>query len=320
MPFTNRTDAGRRLAGALADRDLEDPVVVGLPRGGVVVAAEVAEVLEAPLDVILVRKLGAPDQPELAMGAIGEGGVRVLDDRIAGRYDVAEIDAVEHRERIELERRRQTYRDDRPPFPMAGRTVVVVDDGLATGATAAAACRVVRSHRPRRVVLAVPVAPHGWAERMGDAADEYLAVEEPRGMWAIGRFYEDFRATSDDEVVARLARATGPGHSAVTGTIAYRERMALPPGAVATARLEDVSRADAPATVVGEHVVQPTGQVPIRFSIPYDPERIDERHTYAVRATITAGGRLLWTTDTHHPVLTRGHGDRVDLMLRRVPG
>ena len=209
--FVDRVDAGRRLAERLsALRNEPDLVVVGLPRGGVPVAAEVADALDAPLDVIIVRKVGVPFQPELAMGAIGEDGVRVVNKEVvnAARISHEEFEAVEQHERHELERRAQRFRAGRARIPLRGCTVVVVDDGIATGSTARAACLVARAEGARRVVLAVPVAPPDWVDRLGDAADELIAVETPRDLSAIGQHYRDFSATSDDEVVACLEGAT----------------------------------------------------------------------------------------------------------------
>jgi predicted phosphoribosyltransferase len=193
-------------------RGVPDVVVVGLPRGGVPVASEVAAALGAPLDVIVVRKLGVPYQPELAMGAIGEDGVRVINDEVVRMTGVSaeEIAQVETRERAELERRARRFRGARARVPLTGRTVVVVDDGVATGSTAAAACRVARAEGAARVILAVPVAPRGWVERMADAADEYVAVETPWSFHAVGQFYRDFDQTPDDEVVRLLAATAHP--------------------------------------------------------------------------------------------------------------
>ncbi len=202
MSFRDRADAGRRLGAALAARDLEAPVVLALPRGGVPVAAEVARALQAPLDVILVRKLGAPGQPELAMGAIGEGGVRVLNDVVlrASAVTASQLSATEEREQRELERRAAVYRRGRAPIEIAGRTVVIVDDGLATGATARAAIAVARAHGAARVVLAVPVAPPDTVVDLAADADEIVTVETPARLWAIGAWYDDFRQTDDAEV------------------------------------------------------------------------------------------------------------------------
>ncbi len=210
--FRDRIDAGRRLAGLLGHLRGADAVVVGLPRGGVPVAARVADELTAPLDVILVRKLGVPFQPELAMGAIGEDDVRVVDADIVRMAGVSadELAAVEDRERTELERRSERYRRGRPRTSLAGRTVVVVDDGVATGSTARAACLVARAEGARRVVLAVPVAPSDWTDRLGAAADEYVAVQTPEDFSGVGQFYRDFAQTSDEVVVALLDRAASP--------------------------------------------------------------------------------------------------------------
>jgi putative phosphoribosyl transferase len=210
--FLDRADAGRQLAAHLHHVRSEDPVVVGLPRGGVVVAAEVAAALDAPLDVIVVRKLGVPGEAEWAMGAIGEDGVRVVDERVLAAAGVSdhEVEGVEARERVELARRAQRYRAGRSRIPLRDRTVVVVDDGVATGATARAACLVARAEGARRVVLAVPVAPPGWEQRFGGVADECVALSTPAGFVAVGQAYEDFGQTTDDEVVACLERAGGP--------------------------------------------------------------------------------------------------------------
>lgn len=208
MTFTDRRDAGRRLAAILAPAP-PGAVVVGLPRGGVVVAFEVAQSLGAPLDVILVRKLGVPSQPELAMGAIGEGGVRVLNPdtiRAAG-VDTGQLTAVEEHERLELERRGTTYRGSRPRLGLAGRPVIVVDDGIATGATARAACAVAQAEGAAWVVMAVPVAPAEALRDFRDLGCELFSVYCPDHFFAIGQWYDDFTPTSDEEVVQLLSES-----------------------------------------------------------------------------------------------------------------
>src|SRR5215469_7131790 len=209
MRFRDRFDAGRQLASRLLPLRGKDVVVLGLPRGGVAVAAEVAHALDAPLDVILVRKLGVPAQPELAMGALGEGDVRVINAdvvRYAGASE-ADITAVEQRERAELERRIKRYRGDTPREPLAGRTAILVDDGIATGSTARAACQVARALGAARVVLAVPVAPPSAGTTLADAMDELVCLETPERFLAIGEWYEDFSQTRDEEVVSLLRAA-----------------------------------------------------------------------------------------------------------------
>jgi predicted phosphoribosyltransferase len=206
--FTDRADAGRRLAERLRGELAADAVVLGLPRGGVPVAYEVARALDLPLDVVVVRKLGLPYQPELAMGAVGEG-VRVLNEHVLRRagVDAAGLDAVERRERAEVDRRTALLRSGRPAVPLAGREVVVVDDGIATGSTARAACQVVRARGARRVVLAAPVAPARVPAELADAADEVVVLHASVNFGAVGQFYVDFDQTSDEEVTALLALA-----------------------------------------------------------------------------------------------------------------
>ena len=207
--FVDRGDAGRRLGERLQHLRGADAVVLGLPRGGVPVAAEVAVALGAPLDVIVVRKLGVPSQPELAMGAIGEGGVRVVVPETVWRAGVTddELAGVERQERAELERRAQRFRGERTRISLVGRTAVVVDDGIATGSTARAACQVARAQGAASVVLAAPVAPFDWDLGLHDVADELIALTTPLLFRAIGGWYIDFSQSSDEEVVACLRSA-----------------------------------------------------------------------------------------------------------------
>ena len=206
--FADRIDAGRQLAREVGHLAGEDVVVLGLPRGGVPVAAQVADALNAPLDVAVVRKLGAPFHPELAMGAIGEHGARVINEDVvrAGRIREEDLATAESAERAELARRARAYRQGGEPVSVAGRTAVIVDDGIATGATARAACRSARARGAARVVLAVAVAPPDWRERIGGDADELLCPHTPAAFSAVGQFYRDFEQVTDEEVVRCLAR------------------------------------------------------------------------------------------------------------------
>jgi putative phosphoribosyl transferase len=211
LPFLDRRVAGRALAELVASTlaGSDQPIVLALPRGGVPVAFEVATALAAPLDVIVVRKLGVPFQPELAMGAIGEDGVCVLNPEVIAHLRITEsaLRDVEERERAELERRAQRYRNTSAMIHLEGQTVVIVDDGLATGSTARAAIQVARAHGTRRVVLAVPVAPAETVEELGRVADDVICVASPHPFAAIGQWYDDFRQTSDAEVSRLLDQA-----------------------------------------------------------------------------------------------------------------
>lgn len=208
MGFADRRDAGRKLAAELRRLAGPDLVVVGIPRGGVVVAAEVAAALGAPLDAVVVRKLGVPADPEVAMGAIGEDGVRVLHPDVVRQAAVtdAQLAAVEARERTELDRRARAYRSGRPRVDLTGRTALVVDDGIATGATAEAAGRIVRALGAARVVLAAPVAAAGCADALvaAGAADQVVCLLTPGWFRGVGYWYGDFAQTTDAEVVACL--------------------------------------------------------------------------------------------------------------------
>jgi putative phosphoribosyl transferase len=208
-PYRDRHDAGRILGDALVHLRSAYPLVVGLPRGGVVVAYEVALTLAAPLDVVVVRKLGAPFQPELAIGAIGEDGVVLVNERLAAVCGLgnADVDALVKEGRAELVRRSRRFRGNVVPMPVAGRTVVLVDDGIATGATAHAAARVLRHRGAARIVLAVPVGPPGVHARFADAVDEVVCLDSPADFEAVGQAYSSFRQTSDAEVVELLERA-----------------------------------------------------------------------------------------------------------------
>jgi len=207
--FLDRADAGRQLAALLRGLAGEHPLVMALPRGGVAVGFEVARELRAPLDVIVARKLGAPMQPELGIGAIAPGGIRVL-DALAIRYlgiTQDQIDRVIRAEEAEMERRVRLYRGDRPPPRIEGRTVILVDDGLATGVTARAAARSLRLQRPGRLVLAVPVCAPETAESIRMEVDEVVCIYMPSDFRAVGLWYEDFRQLEDSEVVDLLERA-----------------------------------------------------------------------------------------------------------------
>jgi len=237
MPFLNRADAGRRLAGVLTGVRDADAIVLGLPRGGIPVGYEIAQALGIPLDVILVRKVGLPAQPELAMGAIGEDGVRLVNTEVVQSEQVSErvFAEVEQRERAELRRRAERYRLDRPRAAVAGRTAIVVDDGIATGSTARAACQVARAHGAARVILAVPVAPRGTVAALRQVADQVVCLESPEPFYAIGQWYQDFAQTTDAEVV-RLLRAAadgGTGHEVLVPAppVTLAGRLTVPPGA-----------------------------------------------------------------------------------------
>jgi len=208
--FADRRDAGRQLARALEHlAGEEDLLVLALPRGGVPVAYEVAKALGADLDILLVRKLGTPGQPELAMGAIASGGIEVINPRIVGALGITDeqIQAVAREEHAELQRREQAYRGDHPPPRIAGRTVILVDDGLATGASMKAAIQALKTLEPGRIVVAVPVAPPDTLRSLESQVDEVVVLMAPPGFAAVGQWYRDFGQTRDEEVRELLEAA-----------------------------------------------------------------------------------------------------------------
>jgi len=224
MPFKNRMDAGRKLAQALLSYKDQHPVLLALPRGGVPVAAEVAAALRAPLDLIIVRKIGVPTQPELAMGAVVNGSAPI----VVRNYDVIQLAGVDEsefkvicdRELAEIKRRRERYLGNHEPIDVTGRVAIVIDDGVATGATTRAALRATRLRNPSRLVLAVPVAPTDSLAAMRDEADDVVCLEDHELFGAIGFYYSDFHQISDEEVIDTLARFSGHprGHASKNAT------------------------------------------------------------------------------------------------------
>ncbi len=204
--FADRRDAGRQLAGRLVGLKDESPVVVALPRGGVPVASEVADALGAPLEILAVRKLGTPHNPEYGIGAVAEDGTCVIDAEAVAVLQVrnGELDAIVARETAELMRRVEAYRGERPPLDLEGRTVIVVDDGVATGVTDTAALRAVRHQNPRRLVLAVPVCSPDALERLRVEADQVICLRVPRLLRGVSQWYRDFSQVTDEEVLRAL--------------------------------------------------------------------------------------------------------------------
>jgi len=213
MIFLNRTEAGKKLATRLtAYANRPDVIVLGLPRGGVPVAFEVAQALHAPLDIFLSRKLGVPMQEELAFGALASGGVRVLDQDIVSEVGISktEIEEVTERAKKELERRERVYRAGRPPLKVEEQTVILVDDGIATGSSIRAGVSALKQMKPARIVIAVPVAPVSTCNRLRAEVDELVCLHTPEVFFAIGQFYEDFSQLTDEEVIELLRRSGQP--------------------------------------------------------------------------------------------------------------
>lgn len=210
--FEDRKDAGRKLAARLAVYKGNCSFVLAIPRGGVVVAYEIAKALDAPMDLIIPRKLGAPWNPELAIGAVTQDGTVVLNDEIVQQLDVPKnfIDYEVAEQIKEIERRMKRYRGEAPPPELAGKTVILVDDGIATGATTRAAVRSIKKGKPKRLVIAVPVAPPEAVRLLAKEADEVVVLDTPEWFMAIGQFYNNFDQTSDEEVVDLMAKAKKP--------------------------------------------------------------------------------------------------------------
>ena len=314
MRFRDREDAGRHLADLVRRADLGPaPVVVlALPRGGVPVAFRVARALDAPLDVLVVRKLGVPFQPELAMGAIGEGGVRVENSQVIrstglGADDVA---AVEARERTELERRAAQYRDGHPRLGLEGRCAVIVDDGIATGSTVRAACQVARRQGAERVVVAVPVASRLAVDDLKEVCDELFIVVVPEPFFAVGEWYSDFAQTTDDDVVELLRKAAGRSDGPDSSHVERRRQWS-----------EDVDVRVDEVTLSGRLTVPPVVAGTVVFAHGSGSSRHSPRNQYvaevlnhAALATILVD---LLSTDEE---LDRGKVFDIALLGRRLAG
>jgi putative phosphoribosyl transferase len=308
MSFRDRREAGRRLAERLSGLRAASPLVLGLPRGGVPVAFEVARALDAPLDILVVRKLGVPFQPELGMGAVGEDGVRVLNPDVMrqARVTEAQLAEVEARERAHVEERATRLRAGRPVLPLTGRTVVIVDDGLATGGTARAAVRVARARGAQRVVLAVPVAPPETVAALRADADDVVAVETPEPFFAIGGWYADFSPTSDAEVVELLRAARREeerGSDDAAGANADRE----------------VEVAAGRAQLPGHLIVPPAAAGLVVFAHGSGSGRHSPRNQAVARALNDAGlGTLLFDLLTREEEADRANVFDIPLLASRL--
>ncbi|HYB23744.1 MAG TPA: phosphoribosyltransferase, partial [Solirubrobacteraceae bacterium] len=304
--FADRRDAGRRLAALLERFRDERPVILGIPRGGVPVAAEVAQALRAPLDVVLVRKIGAPRNPEYAIGAVAEGGVHFVDEtpaRALGLTD-AEVQAlIAHAER-ELDAQTARYRGAREPVALAGRTAIIVDDGLATGRSAHAAIRSLRKRGAARVILAVPVAAPESVHALEGEADEIVCVEMPEDLWAVGLWYEDFQPTGDEQVAQLLtdAHARQPAQAdpsssreveiAIAGDVRLGGELSLPVGAkgiVVFAHGSGSSRLS-PRNRQVAHALNAAGYATLLFDLLTSREELDRANVFDIPLL---GSRLL---------------------------
>ncbi|HLF42614.1 MAG TPA: phosphoribosyltransferase family protein [Acidimicrobiia bacterium] len=312
--FRDRVEAGRQLAEHLLYLKDQDVVVLGLPRGGVPVAHQVALALDAPLDVIVVRKLGVPYQPELAMGAIGEEGVRIIDSHIVSMAGVSdnELAEVERAERAELDRRAHLFRGGRPREPLQGRVAVIVDDGIATGSTARAAAQVARELGAARVVVATPVAPREVRARLGRDADEVIVVETPEPFYAIGQFYLDFSQTADEEVTAILERASPTVEG---GSVPWPPMSADDPPPIDQEVSVTVGGAD-----LGGHLTVPDGSMgTVLFAHGSGSSRHSPRNRHVAEALNRAGlGTLLFDLLTPAEEPDRTNVFDIGLLARRL--
>jgi putative phosphoribosyl transferase len=308
MLFRDRIDAGHRLAERLQALRGSDCVVLGVPRGGVPVAAVVAETLDAPLDVVVVRKLGVPWQPELAMGAVGERGVRVVNDDIVDAAGVTQQALVETelRERAEVLARGRRFRGDRSPLPLSGRTAVLVDDGVATGATAAAACQVVRALGASRVVVAVPVASRDALGRLREQADDVVCLAAPEPFYGVGRWYSGFGAVPDTEVVRLLEEA--------------RSRLGAAPTAQEDGDVDAEVSLDGGGVLLPAHVtVPPHASGLVLFAHGSGSSRRSPRNQHVARTLNDAGlGTVLVDLLTAQEEGSRANVFDIDLLADRL--
>lgn len=309
--FVDRADAGRKLAQRLEYLRGQDIVVLGLPRGGVPVAFQVARALDAPLDVLVVRKLGVPFQPELAFGAIGEDGVRVVSDPIlrAACLSAADVDSVEREQRAELRRRVNRFRRGRDRMSLDGRIAVIVDDGIATGATAKAACQIAREQGARKVVLAVPVGPDDVVAKFDGCANEVVCLETPALFLAVGQAYRNFTQTSDDEVVRLLDRASDGSRGAASGVSS-----ADPP-----LRDEEVQVTAGPVGLAGHLTIPEHPRGIVVFAHGSGSCRHSSRNRFVAAVLNEAGlGTLLFDLLTPEEEVNRANVFDIQLMADRL--
>lgn len=315
MLFIDRTDAGLQLARRLMHLRDEHPVVIGIPRGGVPVASMVAQALAAPLDVVVVRKLRVPYQPELAMGAVGEGGVRVLSEQVIRRAGITrqELARVEDHELAEVAARAKQFRGDRQPVSLSDRTVILVDDGIATGSTMRAACRIVRAGGAKRVIVAVPVAPPDTVDHMRRDADEVVCLHTPDSFFGVGQFYDDFTQISDAQVTGLVDGAANALAANETRTTPTQE-VADPP-----LRDEEVTVRTTASRLAGQLTVPERAPGLVLFAHGSGSSRHSPRNRYVARLLNQASlATLLFDLLTPEEELDRANVFNVDKLAGRL--